>query len=571
MKKLLFAISVAIVALASCQKFADEGVVNFEKADVPTVKLAVTGDNSVSFTVTPGANTGYYAYALLSGEVDPKTVDAATLLAGKVAGSVDKDVLNAAKAASVEKEVKKLTPNAKYTLVAVASSKGTQSRSEVVGTTVTTTDETVPDVKSYDFEVDSSKLTYFVTFDDPVELSAIARFTVRKYAKNIDGGAPYYILQPIDELIVTAKMVDGDVVVEVPEDFYTPGAFTALFISAGSVVNALGAVNEEFSDNVIILNGQYAGTIEGLIAQYDNVNFDLVSPLEEEEVVKFSDPEEFALTLEADLFGEDNVLFGQGEGAISVSAYLPSTGRTVTYALQNWALDETAGNAIVLGLDEGPDFGYVSNYDIEEGTVEDLFGNVNNALAIEDQVLYSFGYTLEDVVGTYSYAFLNTDETVSTGEFILTEADEVTVLGDDDEYECNVMFTKFFNWDLRAPLYAVFDPDAGTVTIPDWQQIYMQPVVEDGAVVDAYIFIYSTYNNAATSFSVPKPGTFGGFNDDAFGYAVYQYTTQQRLGFVWFLDSFAQRTGPVPAADPAPVATGLNRISVEKGNLPAIK
>ena len=113
MKKLLFAISVAIVALASCQKFADEGVVNFEKADVPTVKLAVTGDNSVSFTVTPGANTGYYAYALLSGEVDPKTVDAATLLAGKVAGSVDKDVLNAAKAASVEKEVKKAVKGAK--------------------------------------------------------------------------------------------------------------------------------------------------------------------------------------------------------------------------------------------------------------------------------------------------------------------------------------------------------------------------------------------------------------------------------------------------------------------------
>ena len=503
--------------------------------------------------------------------MDPKTVDAATLLAGKVAGSVDKDVLNAAKAASVEKEVKKLTPNAKYTLVAVASSKGTQSRSEVVGTTVTTTDETVPDVKSYDFEVDSSKLTYFVTFDDPVELSAIARFTVRKYAKNIDGGAPYYILQPIDELIVTAKMVDGDVVVEVPEDFYTPGAFTALFISAGSVVNALGAVNEEFSDNVIILNGQYAGTIEGLIAQYDNVNFDLVSPLEEEEVVKFSDPEEFELTLEADLFGEDNVLFGQGEGAITVNAYLPSTGRTVRYALQNWALDETAGNSIVLGLDEGPDFGYVSNYDIEEGVVEDLFGNVNNAFAIEDQILYSFGYTLEDVVGTYSYKFLNTDETVSTGEFILTEADTVTVLGDDDEFECNVMFTKFFNWTLNAPLYAVFDPDAGTVTIPDWQQIYMQPVVQDGAVVDAYVFYYSTYEKTATTFSVPKPGTFGGFNDTAFGYAVFQATTGKRLGFVWFLGSFAQRTGPVPAADPSPAPASVERISVEKGILPAIK
>lgn len=571
MKKILFAISIAAVALVSCQKFAEETPVDFEKADAPVVTLTVTSDNSVSFTVAPGANTGYYSYALLPGEVDPKTVSATTLLAGKLGGAIDNAVLNAAKTASVEKEVEKLGSNTKYTIVAVASSKGTQSLSEVVAQTVTTTDETVPDVKSYDFEVDSSKLTYFVTFDDPVELSAIARFTVRKYAKNIDGGAPYYILEPIDELIVTAKMVDGDVVVEVPEDFYTPGAFTALFISAGSVVNALGAVNEEFSDNVIILQGDYAGTIEGLIAQYDNVNFDLVSPLEEEEVVKFSDPEEFALTLEADLFGEDNVIFGQGEGAITVSAYLPSTGRTVTYALQNWALDETAGNAIVLGLDEGPDFGYVSNFDIEEGVVEDLFGNVNNAFAIEDQVLYSFGYTLDDVVGTYSYAFLNTDETVSTGEFILTEADKVTVLGDDDEFECNVMFTKFFNWTLNAPLYAVFDPDAGTVTIPDWQQIYMQPVVQDGAVVDAYVFIYSTYENTATTFSVPEPGTFGGFNDTAFGYAVFQYTTGQRLGYVWFLDSSAQRTGPVPAADPVTAPASMNRISVEKGTLPALK
>ena len=302
------------------------------------------------------------------------------------------------------------------------------------------------------------------------------------------------------------------------------------------------------------------------------MNFDLVNPIEEEDVILFNDPEDLQITLPAELAGEGNMI-SYGEGEITVTAYSAITGRKVIYTLNNWGIDETDGTSVILGLDEGPEFGYYSNFEIAEGVVEDLFGNVNNALKIEDQVLYSYGYTLEDVVGTYGYAFLKSSGTVETGELVLEEADKVKVLGDDNEYECNVMFTKYYDMDLTDPLYAVFDPNSGTITIPDWQTITALPIVEDDKVVDAYIIIYSTYNLAATTISVPSAGVLDGFDDDAFGYAVYLYSTQQRLGFNWYLSFHAERTGPVPApsADPAPAAFSLGRVSFEKGTVPAVK
>lgn len=575
MKKVLFAISVVALALVSCTQFEPETPVTFDRASAPSLTVNVTGDNSVAFEILPGKNTGYYAYAFLKGEVDPATVDAATLLAGKVSGSMDKEVANAAKKDTLKNEVKKLTPNTKYTVVAVAACSTTQTLSKVVGQTVTTSDNTIPavSVSKATVAVEDSVMVFSVPFDDPITLTDKAAFVIQLYAINYANAAG--TLQPIGALSVPADSAsvakDGVTLeVKIPKEVYVPGEFVALNIGPGTVKNDVDSLNAAFTANTLTQTKQ-----SGLVGQFKNVNFDFENPIAEDSLVAFQNPAKVAVELKGKFAGTVNGIADYGDGVVTVKTNFPATGRKVEYTLQNWDVEKTAAQSVILGLDEGADFGVYVSYDIEEGIVEDLFGNVNNALLIEDQMICSYGYTLDDVVGTYSYKFYsNTTGDYEIGELVLEEADKLTLLGDDEEYACNVMFTKYFDMDLNvAPLYAVFDPDAGTITIPDWQQIAMEYIYEGSTPVDANIYIYSTYNNAATGISVPAAGVLDGFDDDAFGLAVYQYTTGNRLGFLWYLTYHAERTGPVPAPAPGPTSApkAIKKISVEKGTLPKIK
>ena len=557
MKKVLFALSIAALALASCTEFEAETPVTYETADVPVISAEVTSDTSIKIKVEPGANTGYYAYAFVAGEVDPAEVNPATLLAGKFA-ALKTEVANSAKADSLVAEIKKLSPNTKYTLVAVASDQKTQALSEVVAKTLKTTDETVPEVvlKNYDYEVvEDTTIVFSVPFDDAIALTDTAFFYVETYGANYDyGSSSYYILRPLAQIPIPAENValekDGHTLtIEVPADGYAPGAFVGLFIEAGSVVNELGAVNEAFEDNMVITRGSYAGLQDGLIAQYAPKNFDFECSLAADSLLKFADAATVSIDLIPQCEGAVNGLAAYGDGAVKVTAVHSATGRKVEYTLSDWDIDNTTGN-VYLCLDENPDFGCWVSYSVAEGIVEDLYGNKNNALEIEDQLFRSYGYSLDDIVGTYAYEFYsNSAGDYENGELVIEAAPKIEVLGDNDEYECNVKFTKFAGATLTNPLYAVFDLDAGTLTIPDWQQVLVAPIAETDPQ-DYYIYIYSTYNNPATGISVPAAGVLDGFDDTAFGFAIYQYSTQKRLGFNWYLSFYAERTGPVPTSAP---------------------
>ena len=471
MKKVLFTISIAALALASCTKFESETEVTFETAAEPSVELKVTGDNSVYFEVLPGNNTGYYAYALLEGEVAAEDVNATALLAGKAAGALKTEVASAAKKDTLKAEVLKLDANTAYTVVAVASSKGTQSLSNVVAKTVTTTDETVPDVDDYDYDVDGDALTFYVLFDDPVSLTDTALFYVRTFAKNYAGASPTYILQPLSEVEIPSENVSmqkGIVVVDVPEEVYAPGAWVALYIGEGSVVNALGGVNEAFTANRIILQGNYTSYTTGLLAHYGNKAFDLESDFGEEDVFKFQDPDDVKVELTAKLEGKPNIIASYVEGDVTVTAVNPVSGRKVEYTLQNWDTDAT-NTKLVLGLDETPDFGYFVNFSVDAGLIEDLYGNTNNAYSVESHVFRSYGYTTDAVLGTYTFSgYAQYAEDQSEPKVVIAPSDDedydlvvydlfasTTCLDDLDAYTPDA-YTKF---------YADFDTDSGTLTV----------------------------------------------------------------------------------------------------------
>ena len=504
MKKVLFAISVVALALVSCTQFEPETPVTFDRASAPSLTVNVTGDNSVAFEILPGKNTGYYAYAFLKGEVDPATVDAATLLAGKLSGSMDKEVANAAKKDTLKNEVKKLTPNTKYTVVAVAACSTTQTLSKVVGQTVTTSDNTIPavSVSKASVAVEDSVMVFTVPFDDPITLTDKAAFVIQLYAINYANAAG--TLQPIGAAPVPAENVsvgkDGaSLVVNIPKDVYVPGEFVALNIGPGSVKNDVDSLNAAFSANTLTSKSQ-----SGLVGQYKNVNFDFECSVAEDSVVLFQNPAALSIALEAKLAGTINQLAGYGEGVVTVTAVHGVTGRKVEYELEAWDVDKTTYTAVELGLDEAPDFGYYSTYTIDEGIVKDIFGNVNNALDLEDVALCSYGYTLADILGTYS----GTVTGYRAGD--AAEAKVVVAPSDDKDYDVVIydLFKSFSTVGLTSytPLdytsfYGVFDPDTGVI------------VLDGDAIAVATLSAYSfngyvvTWNEAGeVVFNVPKAG-----------------------------------------------------------------
>lgn len=457
MKKVLFAISIAALALASCTEFEAETPVNFETADVPVISAEVAADDSVTIKVFPGANTGYYAYAFVEGEVDPASVNGSTLLSGKLAGAIATEVLNSAKKDSVVLGINKLTSNTKYTLVAIASSKETQALSQVVAQTVKTTDETIPEVvlKKYDYEVEDTVLVFYVPFDDPIALTDTASFYIQTYGDNYNyGAAGYYELKPIAQIDIPADSlsVAADsctVIVKVPADAYAPNAYVALFIEAGSVVNKVGAVNDVFEDNLLIKSGtDYASLTDGLLAQYDAAKFELECSVEEDSLVTFNDPTVFAIELAPKCAGYMNGVATYGEGEIFVTTENVA-GRKVGYTLKSW---EIYSGSVFVGLDEC-DYGYYASFEIEEGIIEDVYGNVNKALELEGIAFCSYGYTLADVIGTYDVDCYDglTGAPVST---------TMSVAASDDEEAGNVMITGLMG--IEA-IYGEFDTDLGTI------------------------------------------------------------------------------------------------------------
>ena len=480
MKKVLFALSIAALALASCTEFEAETPVTFETADTPVISAEVTSDTSIKIKVEPGANTGYYAYAFVEGELDPATVNSANLIAGKLSGAIKTEVGNSAKADSLVAEIKKLTPNTKYTLVAVASSKEKQALSEVIAKTVKTTDETIPEIvlANYDVEVaEDTSVVFYVPFDDPIALTDTATFVAMTYAKNYDSGAAgYYLLKPLKQILVPAENValdkDGHtVVVTVPADGYAPGAYMALFVAEGSVVNELGAVNETFEDNYIILRGSYAGTFEGLLAQYEPKPFDFECSVAEDSVVKFQSAAAVEIELIPQCEGLYNELATYGDGDVIATAVHSVSGRKVEYTLEEW--DVNAAGNVWLGLDETPDFGCYVTYSVEAGIVEDLYGNTNNALVIEDVLFCSYGYTKAAVLGTYNFTY--------STYYGVDGAESGIVIAPSDDKDYDLMIYDMFQAtpcfdDLVGysggytpndftKLYADFDPDSGVLTV----------------------------------------------------------------------------------------------------------
>lgn len=563
MKKILFTILAAAAVSAACTKFEEDTIPSYDTAAKPEVTATVVSDTEITVTVTAGAGTNFWGYAVMQGApgasadklvVNGYAKDGAVVVQGEEKTPQAAQVKYSEETKSVTLELTGLTPFTEYTVYAAAvSPMGVVS--EVAEKTVRTTDGTEPVPTAADFAEEEGVLTFAISFNDPVQLTGNGSAKAWFYGKNYYDESGMLILYkevdiPADHIAASGK----NLIVAVPASEYVPGADVAITYSAGIVKNGADAVNAAYESHLIGYGEDGSIQKQGIFGYYDSANWDfsLVDPAtlpdeeeggfegdeeeeEEKEPVYFSDWTSLVMTLyttsEYPLAGKT------GDDEINI-VNTEADGRTVSYTASKYGLlsDNTAG----IMLSEAPAYGSTISFTVAEGSFCDIFGNVNNEFTAEDEYFCSYGYTLEDIIGSYTF-------TAQSAYGNGPQSGTWTIAESDNPEKGNVMFTEMYSTECVQNVYATFDMVSGTLKVPSLQ-LY--------AASAKYLYAFCSSDNSGkvsnmdVYFSVPAPGLING-QSCLFGDAAVDPTSYEIIGFFELYTGFEAVRGQVPAAAPA--------------------
>ena len=197
MKKIIFILTIAGLALASCTQFKEETTSkDLRKPIAPFIVMTDQTETSVSFQINPADKTLWYAYTVLEGKADA-SVTASKILAVKTGGLVEASK-NYAKDGDSVVEVKNLSRNTTYTIYTASTSENG------VESTVTTKEFTTEDTESPSPLDDyTEEKIYMVLFSENVSLTEGLAPTAQYWAANTPSA-------PIGEAEVAVE-VDGNI------------------------------------------------------------------------------------------------------------------------------------------------------------------------------------------------------------------------------------------------------------------------------------------------------------------------------------------------------------------------
>ena len=566
MKKILFAIFAAAAMSAACTQFEEDVTPTYDTAAKPEVTATVVSDTEITVTVTAGAGTNFWGYAVMTG-APGATADklvangyakaAEVVLQGEDKAPQAAQMKYSEETKTVTLNLTGLTPYTDYTVYAAAVSvMGVTS--EVAEITVKTTDGTEPTVTAFDFAEADEVLTFAISFNDPVSLTGNGTAKAWFYAENYYDETGMLVLYKEVDIPATHIATNGkNLLVAVPATEYVPGAYVAVTYSAGIVKNGADAVNAAYETHVIGYDDKDAIQKKGFFGYYDYANWDfsIVDPAtlpdddesgfegeeeeEEEKVpVYFSD---WSKLMMSNYVVSDYPLAGKtGEGGVEITT-AEASGKTITYPAKTFGVvdDFIAG----VMLNEKPAYGSSISYTIAEGTFCDIFGNVNNEFVAEDEYFHSYGYTLDDIVGSYVF-------TAQSAYGNGPQQGTWTIVASDKPEKGNVMFTEMYSTECIQNVYATFDMVSGTLTVPSLQ-LY-------GANAKYYFAFCSADNSGTVSnvdvvFAVPQPGVING-QSGYFGDAAVDPASFEILGFFELYYGFEAVRGQATAKAPARTA-----------------
>lgn len=569
MKKILFTILAAAAMSAACTKFVEDTTPTYDTAPKPEVSATVVSDTEITVTVTAGEGSNFWGYAVMTGApgasadklvANGYAKDAAVVVQGEDKLPQAAQMKYSEETKTVTLELTGLTPYTDYTVYAAAVTEmGVVS--EVAEMTVKTTDGTAPVVTDFDFSEEEEVLTFTISFNDPVQLTGNGTATAWFYGENYYDESGMLILYkevaiPTDHIAASGK----NLIVSVPASEYIPGAYVAITYSADIVKNGADAVNAAYETHLIGYGEDGSIEKQGIFGYYDYANWDfsLVDPAtlpdeeegsgdmegedeeEEEKVpVYFGDWTKLIMTVYstseyalADTTGDDEITIINTE----------ASGRTVSYTASKYGV-LTANTAGIM-LSEAPAYGSTISFTVAEGSFCDIFGNVNNEFAAEDEYYRSYGYTLNDILGSYTIQAVSAlDGSLITNSMVIEASD--------DPEAGDFMITSFAGIPCNiAPIYGSFDTDSGSIDIYGNQPFYGYiddadtPEDESDDVQVAYVFY--TYEYEWLNLTMPESGVIAGPND-MFGVAIANNGQLASWGYL-FADFEATKVeNPAPA------------------------
>lgn len=446
MKRILTYVTMLTLAVACNELYGpEETPLTPDKAGSIEISFSDVTDNSFKVTVSPAGEASYYSY--LVDEADAAVeLDAATLYGVGYSSVAQGTVKWTTDAPSYTFEVA-AKPNTTYQVYAVAGSPMGNAGAITVKS-VRTSDTVNPELTGYAGSDSSMSLSFSEVVRKGTGTATLRYFARQKNGMNEDIEEGTYTFTEEDIIYAGNKveLVFGN---NVPAGaYYTVNYPEGMFVDQAN--NPVAALESGFS----AASGSLAPY--GAYGRRDFTTWTFA----ENEVDIVSDPE-YMFTFTP----VDAEIAKYGEGGITAS--YTKDGRTVINELVAKTDYVIAAGAdgkpcVYLMLPETPDYGATVTISFEEDAFWDIWGNAS--AAYEATCLFSFGYTIADITGDYTGAYYCAFD----GKWYEME---LTVAESDNAENGNVMITSGFSSDFTfaKPVYATFDMNGGTLTIPSGQ------------------------------------------------------------------------------------------------------
>ena len=533
MKK-LFTYIAMFAAAVSCQDMYGPEQTPIAPVASEGIEVSVlnVGDNDVTFVLAPKGEATYYSYLVDMSET-AEALDSTAVLACSYDGVADGTIKWTAAAPKDTVTITKLASNATYQIYAVAGSP-MGIPSAVVNTSFKTSDNVAP-VLAEEYEATDSVVV--ISFNEPVVRGA-GKITAGIYAMNsveIEKGIAVGSV-PVED----ANVKINGVSVEINVAGLPAGAFYAVNFEEGAFTDVSKNKVAALQSAVLFsAETNYEAAYVG-VGGRNTEKFFTLGQIEEEKYASAQAPA-FLLTFDSE-YPYGYTYSRKGGTAVYTSGnketkYKLTGGAEISYS--------TKYNGVVLALPTSGEPGNTVVVTIEEGVFEDYFGNFNKAWT--DELLYSYGFTLEDVVGDFICQSIdNVSQSVKQYGITFAESDKPD--------KGNVMITKFADIPCMAPIYGTFNGDGGTLTVKSGQVFYQamnnNQTPDDASDDFPVLYVFYTYNNPAVTFSMTEAGKFTAA-DDYFGVALAPNGKLSGWGML-FLDFVAVKA---PATEtPAPSA-----------------
>lgn len=517
--------SAAAFVAFSCKPLPEDNSHVEEVVKAPAVNITVSEitDYTAKVTISPAGAANYYAYVVdKSDSDDSASLDAASLYANKYS-SVANGLVKYATANSTTIELEKLDPNTTYQVYAVAGST-TGVVGEIANASFLTTDAGTPKAgtPSKKENVLTVKFSEDVKYDESKPAEAIYyAYNLAVIGKDADGKSVVTETGAMGEAKVAVAVSGATVTFTVTLDGTNPlpdGAYYTIAYPAGAFVDVVGNpcaaqkhVTGVTSDGTMGFGGAYGrvSTKEiTLVPAKEKIDMitDLTVP------VKFGFPEG-TVVFKADKALKGKIAYENTDYNLSYSftgadafTYLAEEDSVAVYPHAETSIlaEPTRGDKVTIN--------------IPEKYITDIYGNTSSAVTI-GAFLYSYGYKLEEVLGTY------VNSGVSAYGAKYNEAPWTFVLAKSDNAKNgNVMITEYYGFD-ELKQYGSFDVDKGELTFPiHYSAFYLGGYVDEGIYYDFCAnSYYSTENEPNITLNMTALGKFTSGNDlPGYVYDVYK-------------------------------------------------